>query len=63
MNASTPFKFTAVGVRWPVAKSTVASQPARRERPEAGAGTRHDPHRMPNGDPPPATLWGTDPGE
>jgi hypothetical protein len=62
MNATAPVKSSAVGLPWLVVKSAAAMEPARRERPEVGGGARPDPRKMPNGDPPPATLWGTDQG-
>ncbi len=63
MNATEPVKSMVVGLRWSAPRSEAGIRSARRERPEAVAGPRQDPRKMPNGDPPPATLWGTDPGE
>lgn len=62
MNAA-PFKFTVAGMRWSSEKSAVVPQAARRERQDSGAGMKREPRKMPNGDPPPTTLWGTGPGE
>ena len=63
MNATAPVRSTAVGLRWPSAKIATAIQAVRRECLEEGKEERRDSRKMPNGDPPPATLWGTDAGE
>jgi hypothetical protein len=63
MNTTASVKSTAEGLRWSASRNVIAIHAARRDRPLEGAGSRHDQRKMPNGDPPPATLWGTDSGE
>jgi hypothetical protein len=60
MNTTLPVKMTASGPRWPAVKCVAVTRVIRSERPESGEGAKRDPRKMPNGDPPPATLWGTD---
>lgn len=63
MSIAAPVRTAAAGLRWPAVKlAPHPHQGAGREQQTAGAVQKRDLRRMPNGDPPPATLWGSETG-
>jgi hypothetical protein len=64
MTIAAPARTAAAGLRWPAVKLAPAARQADgREQNGLNSVPRRDARRMPNGDPPAATLWGTGAGE
>lgn len=60
MNTTAPVYGAEGGLRLRPVRIAAAFAAGPRERSDSAREPRREPRKMPNGDPPPATLWGTD---